>query len=284
MVNRINKPPPSADLGERLANSNRNLQQMQEEHRQLLLEMEQLRQQAAELSSLSERRITESVAIRTESSNEEVVEQSTMVQNTASSVVDVQSDLQKNDDIPSSSSNSLKTTEDNNVVLKNDDEVKISSDSSSVQQLPVKEEPKVSAESTETNDNAEEADYIKDKLAEIASLKAQFKRVQNIINTTDLIEQHLAFRPSNDGDDVPVQRVITNNVETPTSSSVPTSEPTQTESNIHDENRELLGTMLTMFNDFTSDLRGQADSLRAERERIKQLKEEIISHKRQQNK
>uniref|UniRef100_A0A1I8N0S2 Uncharacterized protein n=1 Tax=Musca domestica TaxID=7370 RepID=A0A1I8N0S2_MUSDO len=49
----------------------------------------------------------------------------------------------------------------------------------------------VIVEEVDEDENPEEAEYIRAKLAEIAKLKAQFNRVQNMISTTDMIEKHI---------------------------------------------------------------------------------------------
>ncbi|XP_075160118.1 uncharacterized protein LOC142233178 [Haematobia irritans] len=50
----------------------------------------------------------------------------------------------------------------------------------------------VTVEEVDADENPEEAEYIKAKLAELAKLKAQYSRVQNLMSTTDLIEKHLS--------------------------------------------------------------------------------------------
>ncbi|XP_043647524.1 uncharacterized protein LOC122616216 [Drosophila teissieri] len=243
MVNELNRPQngDNAALSERLAASNRQLQEMQEEHRQLLEEMETLRLRAAELTLLNAQR--RQVRETTEEEEHYQVESSA---ETAS----------------------------------------VGSSSSPPADSPNQEEAP-SAEEEGDADKEEQASYLQAKLNEIANLKAQFKRVQNMVDTTKMIEQHMSSRQT-------VQVQSTTSVQTSrqtTSSevrvahaeSVEAVESAQAEnpstSSTPPDNAELLNSMLNMFTDFTSDLRGQAEGLRAERDRIRALKEDIIQRK-----
>ncbi|XP_013116096.2 secreted 45 kDa protein [Stomoxys calcitrans] len=55
----------------------------------------------------------------------------------------------------------------------------------------------VTVEEVDEDENPEEAAYIRAKLAELAQLKAQYNRVQNLISTTDMIEKHLSKQKAN---------------------------------------------------------------------------------------
>lgn len=255
MVNEANKPHESLEneqLGQRLAASNQALASMQAEHRQLLEEMEQLRKRAETLQRIRDR------------TNEEEKKHLESQQN-----VLAQEETQPR--------------EESDKICKNSEE----------------------QEEKETPD-PNEADYIKDKLNEIARLKAQFKRVQHMINTTELIENHISKNQADgsllddDESTKPVAKteneVIPKTIATvhmpvaapvdPDLLSVPKM-PSMADLNAattSDEKEQLILTMLNMFQDFSSDLKSQADNLRAERERIKELKESIIRSRKEQNK
>ncbi|XP_037719548.1 uncharacterized protein LOC119553301 [Drosophila subpulchrella] len=243
MVNEINKPQngDNAALSERLAASNRQLQEMQEEHRQLLEEMETLRLRAAELTRLNAQR----QHIRQSTEEVEVSQESTSSQVVAS----VEAEL-----LPSSSSPPAE---------------------------PTNQEATPTVQEEGEEDNEETANYLQAKLNEIANLKAQFKRVQNMVDTTKMIEQHMSTRQV-----VQTSSSVQSSRQT-TSSEVRVASQ-EAEETVQDENpstssapdnAELLNSMLNMFTDFTSDLRGQAEGLRAERDRIRTLKEDIIQRK-----
>lgn len=152
---------------------------------------------------------------------------------------------------------------------------------------------------TEERDNAateedkeETANYLQEKLAEIANLKAQFKRVQHMTDSTKRIEEHISSMESKSSSSSTVQeskQTMSSQSVQSSSSSTSTKSSTSksalssgTESSTSQtapDNAELLNAMINMVTDFTSDLRGQEESLRAERLRIKALKEEIIQRK-----
>ncbi|KAH8378848.1 hypothetical protein KR009_001745 [Drosophila setifemur] len=250
MVNELNRPQggDNAALSERLAASNRQLQEMQDEHRQLLLEMETLRTRAAELTRLNAQR----QQMRVTTHEEEHSQVQTIVEEEA-------------------------TTQ---------------SESSPDPAPPAQTVHEEAAETThETSsevdeDNEETASYLHQKLTEIANLKAQFKRVQHMVDTTKMIEQHVSSRESIQQSSSSSQsirqattsevRVLENSEETASSQSLASPD---SPSGAAPDNAELLNSMLNMFTDFTSDLRGQAESLREERNRIRTLKEEIIQRK-----
>lgn len=261
MVNESNKPQPAIEhdeLSQRLANSNQALADMQAEHRQLMEEMEQLRRRAEDLQRLREQQERE------EQERREAYEQQTK---TAS------------ESIPDVTPEPLTTT-------------------TTADNKESKEE-----------DDPEEADYIREKLAEIARLKAQFKRVQHMINTTELIENHMSKKETVVSDNktqvtesstktavapvvvapattVPESFPLTSiaaglaNIETLAMPEMPTMADLNAAATT-DEKEQLIMTMLNMFQDFSSDLRSQADNLRAERARIRELKESIIRSKQQ---
>lgn len=145
---------------------------------------------------------------------------------------------------------------------------------------------------TTEEDKEETANYLQEKLAEIANLKAQFKRVQHMTDSTKRIEEHISSMESKSSSSSTVQQsrqTMSSQSVQSSSSSTSTSSSTSksalsagTESSTSQtapDNAELLNAMINMVTDFTSDLRGQEESLRAERLRIKALKEEIIQRK-----
>ncbi|XP_017863037.1 PREDICTED: suppressor protein SRP40 isoform X1 [Drosophila arizonae] len=231
MVNELNKPQDNAALSELLAASNRQLEEMQEEHRQLQAELTRLSAQRQQLRIAT--REQESVSVVTSGSQ--------------------------------SSQSSLATAES------------------------VATEERDNA--TTGEDKEETANYLQEKLAEIANLKAQFKRVQHMTDSTKRIEEHISSMESKSSSSSTVQE----SRQTMSSQSVQSSSSTSTKSSTSKsalssgtesstsqtapDNAELLNAMINMVTDFTSDLRGQEESLRAERLRIKALKEEIIQRK-----
>ncbi|KAH8270060.1 hypothetical protein KR018_003456 [Drosophila ironensis] len=245
MVNELNKPQngDNAALSERLAASNRQLQEMQEEHRQLLLEMETLRTRAAELTRLNAQRHQVRETVREET----IVQEQTIASQEEASVQSEPTSPAPADPTPAETPDTVDAEDD--------------------------------------EDKEETASYLQEKLNEIANLKAQFKRVQHMVDTTKLIEQHISTRESTTQSSSTVMssrqstsaeaRIAASSEESSTVSSQGTSDPAVAAP----DNAELLNSMLNMFTDFTSDLRGQAESLRAERDRIRTLKEEIIQRK-----
>ncbi|KAL7731767.1 hypothetical protein ACLKA6_016703 [Drosophila palustris] len=241
MVNELNKPQDNSALSELLAASNRQLQEMQEEHRQL----------QEELSRLSVQRQQLRQATREHHS-----------QVTSTTI---------------SSSGSVQGSESSSSVAEGVAEV----------QTPAAEEV--------DEDKEETASYLQEKLAEIANLKAQFKRVQNMTDSTKQIEQHLSSLESQSSTATVMKSRQTKIMESVQSSSSSTSTSRSalsssatasetatsaaSEASGTPDNAELLNAMINMVTDFTSDLRGQEETIRAERLRIKTLKEEIIQRK-----
>ncbi|XP_022216977.2 osteocalcin 2 [Drosophila obscura] len=243
MVNELNRPPngENAALSERLAASNRQLHEMQEEHRLLLEEMETLRTRAAELTRLNSQR----QQLRQTGRGEEQQPLATS---------------------PSSAETPIAAPVDPEPVA-----------ATSAQAVEEEEEHG-------DEDKEETASYLQEKLNEIANLKAQFKRVQHMVDTTKLIEQHVSTRESvqtsstsSSSSQSSRQTTSTSNASSQVQVAAETEEPGRTAA--APDNAELLNSMLNMFTDFTSDLRGQAESLRSERDRIRTLKEEIIKRK-----
>ncbi|KAH8325294.1 hypothetical protein KR067_002057 [Drosophila pandora] len=246
MVNELNRPQTgdNAALSERLAASNRQLQEMQEEHRQLLLEMETLRTRAAELTRLNAQR--------------------QQVREAAGEAVPLQETAATQEEAPTQSDSTHAPPAD-----------PVPSESPE----PNQEETSVSDE-----DKEETASYLQQKLNEIANLKSQFKRVQHMVDTTKLIEQHISTREisQSSSSSHSSRQTTTSEVRVPVQAqeSAPSeSQSPNTSGSAAPDNAEVLNAMLNMFTDFTSDLRGQAESLRAERDRIRTLKEEIIQRK-----
>ena len=240
MVNELNRPQngDNAALSERLAASNRQLQEMQEEHRQLLEEMETLRLRAAELTLLNAQRRQ----VRQSTEEEEV---QSHVESSSETVT-----------VASSAS--------------------ASGESTSREEAP-------SGEEEGEEDKEEQASYLQAKLNEIANLKEQFKRVQNMVDTTKMIEEHMSSRQTvqvQSSTSVQTSRQTTSSEVRVASEAVESAqEENPSTSSSAPDNAELLNSMLNMFTDFTSDLRGQAEGLRAERDRIRALKEDIIQRK-----
>ncbi|XP_023300501.2 uncharacterized protein KIAA2012 [Lucilia cuprina] len=258
MVNETNKPQEALEneqLGQRLDASNQALADMQAEHRQLLEEMEQLRKRAEDLQRLREQQ---------EREDEERRQQYQQSIAEAAASLETLESLQNTTD---------ETTEEN------------------------------SEEAT-----AEDAEYINEKLKEIARLKAQFKRVQHMINTTELIENHISKheaaektnqeattkpKPSAKPATAATAAVTTSaslplpaTIQLPTPIELPTMPEMPTIADLEaattsDEKEQLILTMLNMFQDFSTDLKSQADNLRAERQRIKELKESIIRSRKE---
>ncbi|KAH8307477.1 hypothetical protein KR044_013052 [Drosophila immigrans] len=252
MVNELNKPQDNSALSELLAASNRQLHEMQEEHRQLQEELSRLSVQRQQLRQATREHHSQVTSSST----------STVMSSSASEVA----------------SESRSVTEGAAGVQQTEGGI---------------------VEEAEEEDNEETAKYLQEKLNEIANLKAQFKRVQNITDSTKLIEQHLSSVESQSSSSV-MQSRQTKTMESIQSSSSTSSSSTSrsaqsleaatsaiseaataaiSEARAAPDNAELLNAMINMVTDFTSDLRGQEESLRAERLRIKTLKEEIIQRK-----
>ncbi|XP_067647910.1 myb-like protein P [Eurosta solidaginis] len=302
MVNDLNKPPSQENLalGERLLASQRQLQEMQEEHRQLLQEMEVLRQRAAALSRLNEQQFTHVSNHYRRAGN---------VSNTT------------NENVPTPEAGEATTS-----LAETLNEVTEQTSNLNACNTPNPNPASQTANPTandEDDENPQTAEYLQQKLAEIAKLKARFKHVQNIMNTTDKIEQHIASKSAPNSNTAALATSldsalgklhISTNVDiqspfvastTPAQSNIAsasegnidmTIDPTKLENTatITDDertlnnyapsqtaNEELLSTMMNMFTDFTADLRSQADDLRAERDRLRALKEDLLRRKRQ---
>ncbi|KAH8315676.1 hypothetical protein KR059_007944 [Drosophila kikkawai] len=247
MVNELNRPQngENAALSERLAASNRQLQEMQEEHRELLQEMETLRLRAAELTLLNAQRHQQRQSVR-------MVQEETVTSQVQSSQVEAS----QVEAVTEQSSTS-------------------SVDTATGETAPETQE--------EEEDKEETASYLQEKLNEIAQLKAQFKRVQHMVDTTKMIEEHMSSRQttqiSSSSTSSSSRQSTTSEVRVAAAESEESIEGPSSSQSPPADNAELLNSMLNMFTDFTSDLRGQAESLREERDRIRALKEEIIQRK-----
>lgn len=214
---------------------------MQEEHRELLQEMETLRMRAAELTLLNAQRHQQRQSVRM------VAEESSQVVTTSQLEAVAEGEPQ-----PSSSSVDTSTGETAQEVQEEDE------------------------------DKEETASYLQEKLNEIAQLKAQFKRVQHMVDTTKLIEEHMSSRQTTQISSSSTSSRQSTSSEVRVAAESQESESTESPGSSQSppaDNAELLNSMLNMFTDFTSDLRGQAETLREERDRIKALKEEIIQRK-----
>ncbi|XP_020803096.1 location of vulva defective 1 [Drosophila serrata] len=245
MVNELNRPQngENAALSERLAASNRQLQEMQEEHRELLQEMETLRLRAAELTVLNAQRHQQRQSVR-------MVQEETVTSQVQSSQVEAS-------------------------------QVEAVTEQSSTSSVDTPTEETAPETQEEEEDKEETASYLQQKLNEIAQLKAQFKRVQHMVDTTKMIEEHMSTRQTTQisSSSTSSRQSTTSEVRVAATESEEATEGPSSSQSTPADNAELLNTMLNMFTDFTSDLRGQAESLREERDRIKALKEEIIQRK-----
>ncbi|KAL9902089.1 uncharacterized protein ACN427_004299 [Glossina fuscipes fuscipes] len=254
MVNEINQPKEiteNAQLEQRLIASSHALLEMQAEHNQLMQSMEQLRERAGELQQMRFQQSSELQSSSTQSSSSKIQTKIT---------------------------EAIETKEE-----------------------AIAEKSKESVQSEDGDkEAASEADYISQKLNEIALLKAQFKKVQNLVSTTEMIEKHLSQQTTSASNlnkeivsEESEKSEITSTYECATSSkshslltktsSISTS-TNQTSNEDSDDKRQLLNTMVDMFQDLSGDLKEQADNLRAERERIKALKEDIVRQKQQSKK
>ncbi|XP_036326237.1 TNF receptor-associated factor family protein DDB_G0272098 [Rhagoletis pomonella] len=318
MVNELNKGPSQENLalGERLLSSQRQLQEMQEEHRRLLQEMEVLRHRATTLSRLHDQQFghldeQSSGGLLTQATNNE----NTTTQQTNATELSASEQVKQETTTTTTTTTTATSTDD----VEQTSNVKAST-SKTKSASPVSV---VSAPENDEDVDPETAEYLQKKLAEIAQLKARFKRVQTIMNTTDMIEGHIASKvegpKSSDATkaaleaamdklqmansllEVQSQRVTSTTTSAPQPISKSNEEdlaakidPTKFENTITDDeqtlnayapsqtpNEELLSAMMNMFTDFTADLRSQADDLRAERDRLRALKEDLLRRKRQ---
>lgn len=281
---------------------NRQLQAMQEEHRQLLQEMETLRLRAEELSRLTgqQRSATNKVADSTPTENmENTAEQAAETLNQkAEELGRLNERLNEMSSQVTETSTNIQT-EEVKEMQQTSSKVEVSETKTEkvteITETSNKTEEVKSSQQQNDDEDPEQAEYIRQKLAEIAQLKSQFKRVQHMINTTNLIEQHIETKEkqaelqknieskkssSISGSTTSSQTAVSNSAGTMVCPEIPADLATRLNSQAHSENEELLSAMLTMFTDFSSDLRGQAESLRAERERIRLLKEELLQRRK----
>lgn len=119
------------------------------------------------------------------------------------------------------------------------------------------------------------ASLIQQKVSDIEAMKAQLKRLKDMMETVNLIESHTAKDPKLVGRTPP-----------PATREVPITydrERTPVASAYSDDNgnEEVLSRKVHMLNEVTSDLRAQAESLKAEKARIQALKDEIEKRKKQ---
>uniref|UniRef100_A0A1A9WHA4 Uncharacterized protein n=1 Tax=Glossina brevipalpis TaxID=37001 RepID=A0A1A9WHA4_9MUSC len=249
MVNEINQPKEiseNAQLEQRLIASSHALLEMQTEHNQLMQDMERLRERAEELQRMRLQQTSQ--------------QQSSSSQLSAKMQTTVTVTETKGEAIAEESEESIKSKE-------NDEE------------------------------DASEAEYITQKLNEIALLKAQLKKVQNLVSTTDMIEKHLAQQSTSTSslhkETVSEESHVTTSYECATSSksrsllttiATSSTSDSQVSNEINDDKCQLLNTMVDMFQDLSGDLKEEADTLRAERERIKTLKEDILRQREQSKK
>lgn len=293
---------------QRLLDSQRQLQEMQEEHRQLLQEMEVLRQRAAALSRLNERQFTHVGDQRRGRANTpDTPENNTTHQETdAPELAAAEAEVEEQEIATIASPNDAM---EQNANLNTD---------TSQTKFSLSQMNSLHEDNDEDNDDPETAEYLQKKLAEIAALKARFKHVQNIMNTTEMIEEHIASKGIQNNTataalESSLDKLIivdsSPEVQSPCVTSTTTIQPNtelnegdtniQNEAKIYENtskdeeqainsyapsqlaNEELLSAMMNMFSDFTADLRSQAEDLRAERDRLRALKEDLLRRKRQ---
>lgn len=118
------------------------------------------------------------------------------------------------------------------------------------------------------------AALIQQKVADIDAMKAQLKRLKDMMETVNIIEAHTAKDPKLIGRTPPREVPITYDRER-----TPIVEPIR----YHDDNsnEEFIARKVRMLNEVTSDLRAQAQSLQSEKDRIQALKNEIERRKQQ---
>ncbi|XP_061398598.1 putative mediator of RNA polymerase II transcription subunit 26 [Musca vetustissima] len=124
------------------------------------------------------------------------------------------------------------------------------------------------------DERKETAHLIQQKVADIEAMKAQLKRLKDMMETVSLIEAHTSKHESR----TPTREVpiVYDRERTPIA--VP---PAASRFNDANGNEEVLARKVRMLNEVTSDLRAQAQSLQAEKDRIHLLKEEIERRKQQ---
>uniref|UniRef100_A0A1I8PQ39 Uncharacterized protein n=1 Tax=Stomoxys calcitrans TaxID=35570 RepID=A0A1I8PQ39_STOCA len=119
------------------------------------------------------------------------------------------------------------------------------------------------------DERKETANLIQQKMADVEAMKAQLKRLKDMMETVQLIEAHNA-----------------KDTERAAAREVPITydrERTPVAARYSDDNgnEEFITRKVRMLNEVTSDLRAQAKSLQAEKDRIQQLKDEIERRKSQ---
>ncbi|XP_005187213.2 uncharacterized protein LOC101891600 [Musca domestica] len=129
------------------------------------------------------------------------------------------------------------------------------------------------AEETDMDEDErkETAHLIQQKVADIEAMKAQLKRLKDMMETVSLIEAHTGKDESR----TPTREVpiVYDRERTPIAM--------PSRYNDSNGNEEVLARKVRMLNEVTSDLRAQAQSLQAEKDRINLLKEEIERRKQQ---
>ncbi|XP_073838079.1 combover [Musca autumnalis] len=121
------------------------------------------------------------------------------------------------------------------------------------------------------DERKETAHLIQQKVADIEAMKAQLKRLKDMMETVSLIEAHT----SKDESRTPTREVpiVYDRERTPIAM--------PSRFNDNNGNEEVLARKVRMLNEVTSDLREQAESLQAEKDRIQMLKAEIERRKQQ---
>ncbi|XP_075163442.1 combover [Haematobia irritans] len=121
------------------------------------------------------------------------------------------------------------------------------------------------------DERKETSDLIQQKMADVAAMKAQLKRLKDMMETVHLIEAHNAKEPNRDitrTRDVPI---TFDRERTPIAATY----------NDDNGNEEFLTRKVRMLNEVASDLKAQTKSLQAEKDRIQQLRDEIEKRKNQ---
>lgn len=126
------------------------------------------------------------------------------------------------------------------------------------------------------------AALIKQKVTDIEAMKSQLKRLKDMMETVNLIEAHTAKDPKTIGRPTTSVREVPITFHDREQTPVPAGNSNKHCDDNHDDgNREDIFRKFRMLNEVTSDLRAQAESLQAEKNRIHALKAEIEKRQNQ---
>lgn len=120
------------------------------------------------------------------------------------------------------------------------------------------------------------AALIQQKVADIDAMKAQLKRLKDMMETVNIIEAHTAKDPKLIGRTQSREVPIAYDRER-----TPVAVPINSRYSDDNSNEEFIARKVRMLNEVTSDLRAQAESLQSEKDRIQALKNEIDRRKHQ---